>query len=331
MNRRPDRFFCLVAGDCFSVAVLAASLVQISRAQEAAPPAPPAAVCNGACPTAEHPVCAGPCDPAIAHLIDRATRALASEFGGNVMFHVTMSPPAPVMPRVCIQATCGEETFDRFVAAPPVFAHPFPQVVTKFLRLDCPCDAAGECHCTGQTSCGSECAAAAASDSKCCPCAGESDAVTCTSEQGQKATLIIKRATPHAEFNHHDPLQLMHHVAELMAAKAGAEAALEVRKEADEQIGELFETLAEVIVDNAALDARIEGLTEQRALHEKLVELAAENAKLKAQVELAAAHAEAIRASHALALENERLKLRLADLEHKHAEATASAATRSTR
>ena len=265
-------------------------------------------------------------------MVARATRALTAEFGNGLTFRVMMPYPATAAPAVCNEQSCHAEVVDRMIPAPPVFAHPFNHhVVTRFIRLGCPCADAGECLCAGEATCGIECAAAKASDCKCCPCAGESDAVACTSEQGQKATLIIKRATHHLDINHHDPLQLMHHVAELMAAKAGAEAALEVRKQADEQIGELFETLAEVIADNAALDARIEGLTEQRMMAEKLAELATENARLKAQVELAAAQTEATRASHALALENERLKHRLADLEQKHADEAARTASRITR
>ena len=119
-----------------------------------------------------------------------------------------------------------------------------------------------------------------------------------------------------------------HHIAGLVGEKAAAQAALAVRKEADEQIGELFETMAELLADNAALDAKLEAAAEQRKLVEKMAELAAENARLKVHVELAAERAEATRSAMALTLENERLKLHLAALEQKQilAEAARTAA-----
>ena len=341
MNRRCDRIVYVVYGYCFAVAIVAASLVQIARAQETVPPSPPQANCIGQCLAAEHPICSGAADPVATNLIDRATRALTAEFGNGLTFRVTMPLPGSFMQGACGEPTCCEELFNKIVIGRLPFDHPLEHVTTSLFRFGCPCDAAGECHCdaggdrhgASQTTCGTECAAANASACKCCPCGAQTDAVACTNERGEKATLIIKHAShaahagQHAEIDHHDPLNLMQHIAGLMAEKSAAQAALEVRKQADEQIGELFEALAEVMADNAALDARLEGLTEQRKLVEKLTELATENARLKAQVELAAERAEAARASHALAVENERLKHRLADLEQKHStEATRTAA-----
>jgi hypothetical protein len=334
MNRRCDRITCLVYGYCFSVAIVAASLVQIARAQETVPPSPPPAYCTGQCPAAEHPICSGVADPVATGLIERATRALTAEFGNGLTFRVTMPLPGSFMHGACGEQTCCEEMLDKIVIGRLPFDHPLEHVTTSLFRFGCPCDAGGECHCASQTTCGTECAAANASACKCCPCGAQTDAVACTNEHGEKTTLIIKHAShaahasQHAEFDHHDPLKLMQHIAGLMAEKASAQAALEVRKQADEQIGELFEALAEVMADNAALDARLEGLSEQRKLIEKLAELATENSRLKAQVELAAERAEAVRASHALVLENERLKHRLADFEQRHSTEAARTAAK---
>jgi hypothetical protein len=213
-------------------------------------------------------------------------------------------------------------------------AEEFPiSVAGKFLRVGCACTAAGECHCANAT-CGEDCAGAC----KCCPCAAEAvvaaeakcgDAV-CGSDC-EARTLAVHHAEHEdedelaAEFH---PLKLMRHIAGLVGEKAAAQAALAVRKDADDQLGELMETMAELLADNAALDAKLEAQNESHAEHrkllEKVVDLATENARLKAHVELAAERVELARSSAALTLENERLKLRVVELEQKQALAEAA-------
>jgi len=220
----------------------------------------------------------------------------------------------------------------RHLKAEPFLAGPlaeFPIDVTgKFVRSGCACAAAGECVCASQAACGQECAAAKADSCKCCPCTDHPEEATCGEESCNAADILVHRTQHIEHLAEHDPLKLMQHIAGLVGEKAAAQAALAVRKEADDQIGELVETMAELLADNAALDAKLEAQNEahaeQRKLLEKVAELATENARLKAHVELAAERAELARGTAALTLENERLKLRIVELEQKHALAEAA-------
>jgi hypothetical protein len=202
-------------------------------------------------------------------------------------------------------------------------------VTAQFIRFGCPCNAAGECTCGGQTTCGHECAVAAGTGCQCddCKCyarAGQTDEATCGNDHCAVARMVIKHAEHHDDAHDHHPLKLMQHIAGLMAEKAAAEAALEVRKEADEQLGELYEAMSELLADNAALDAKVQAHADHTKLLERITDLAAENARLKAHVELADERAALTKGAFALTIENERLKLRLADLEQKHAAAEAA-------
>ena len=244
-------------------------------------------------------------------------------------FRVTMPYPGQFFEKACNGPTCCEEMLSHLGGGAMFVEHPAANITAKFIRLGCPCAAAGECTCASQNSCGSECAAAAGSACKCCPCAAEA-AVAHEAKCGDEGCEIedrdiLIRHVRHLDQQHeHDPITLMHHIAGLVGERAAAQAALAVRKEADEQFGELFETMAELLADNAALDAKLEAAAEQRKLVEKMAELAIENARLKTHIELAAERAELARNAAAVTLENERLKLRLADLEHKQALADAA-------
>jgi hypothetical protein len=196
----------------------------------------------------------------------------------------------------------------------------------KFLHLGCPCGATGECVCAVKTSGSNECSEGCVGckcekcqceNCQCTNCPGKAGEAKCGNENCAVATMFLKQAEHHDEFVEHHPLVLMQHIASLMAEKSAAEAALEVRQEATEQLSELFEAMAEVMADNAALDARLQAQAEHTKLVEKMAELAAENARLKAHVELAAERAELSKSALSLTLENERLKLRLAAMEEK--------------
>jgi len=207
------------------------------------------------------------------------------------------------------------------------------EVQTSFLRLGCAACGLGECNC------GSECATAGctaagcpalattttvSSDCKCDDCKCGEEEAKCGEDEGATLTMVVDHGEHHDEFADYHPLKLMRHIAGLMAEKAAAEAALEVKTEAHEELAELYEAMAEVMADNAALDAKLIAAAEQRTLLERVTDLATENARLKAHVELAAERIEMAKSSVALALENEHLKQRLADLEQKHAAAEAA-------
>jgi hypothetical protein len=304
------------------MAIACVGLDRVISAQEAVP-CPPPARSAGEDVIFEHR-CGGAFNPIASQLFERATKVLSAEFGDNVSFRITMPRPGCLLEGTCGGSTCCEQMLDKLVTAPDVKEYPFTNFAAKFIRLGCPCTADGECHCAASASCGSDCAAAKSSSCKCCPCAGQQAAVACNGEACEAEELVVKHVNHHNEAAHHDPHELLHLIAELMAEKAAAQAALEVRKESEERFGQLFEAMAEVIADNAALDAKLEAQVEQRKLVEKMAELAAENARLKAHVELAAEKAEIVRSTNSLTLENERLKLRLAELEHKHAVAEAA-------
>jgi hypothetical protein len=228
----------------------------------------------------------------------------------------------------CNGPTFCEEVLERLQAPAQASNQPIIDLTPKFIGQGCACAAAGECVCASHPACGEECAAAKADSCKCCPCADHAVEATCGEDGCQAADILIQRVQHVEQLEEHHPLKLMQHIAGLVGEKAAAQAALAVRKEADDQIGELVETMAELLADNAALDAKLEAQNEahaeQRKLLEKVADLAAENARLKAHVELAAERAEIIRSTATLTLENERLKLRIVELEQKHALAEAA-------
>jgi hypothetical protein len=228
--------------------------------------------------------------------------------------------------------------------------------VRRVVELGCEGAApTGECTCPSQTNCGGECTgshrggnelvissatcggectAAHAQGCTCdkCKCCGHKGEV---SENGcgedcRVATMVIERAPHHDFLVDRDPLRLMQHIAGLMHDKAAAEAALEAKCEAHEEILELYEAMADLLADNAALGAKLQAQAEQNSLIEKLAALSAENARLKAHTELADLRIELAKNAAAVALENERLKLRVAELEQKQAAAEAARTAEST-
>jgi len=229
----------------------------------------------------------------------------------------------------CEGPACCIENFERIgidfdcqLCPPPPGFHVF-----KFSGLSCPCENCVCCPCGAKCST-NQCAAA--------NCAGSQTNVTaynpaacseancgcenCPANQATKhVDHLISRSHPVCELT-----KLFEHIAELSADKAAAEAMLEAREEAQEQFIELFESMAELVAENASLEAKLAAQTEHGKLAEKMIELATENARLKAQVELAAERNELLRGSLEVAVENERLKLRVAELEKRHATATAA-------
>lgn len=323
MSRVFDRAGCLLAGYCFTLGIFAAGVMQIAvmpvaNAQETVPSLPP--VCPGE-HCVDHRVPADQSvlgiDPVAAEFFQRATKALAGEFGNGMMFRVTMPRPELFSEHACTESVCHEEKLTLFNGGSIAIEHPPAHLTAKFVRLGCPCAASGECNCAAKTACGAECAAASASTCKCCPCSGETSETKCGQDGCELGDVVVKRIHHHDELSAFNPHKLMQQIAELMAEKAAAQAALVVRKQADEQIGEIYEAMAELLADNAALDAKLEAQAEQRKLVEKVADLAAENARLKTHIELAAERAEIAQATSALALENEKLKFRLAELEQK--------------
>jgi hypothetical protein len=330
-----DRAVCLLAGYCFTIGLAAAGVARIAHAQEVVPSPPPGLRCQGECPLSA-PL---GIDPVAAEFFDRATQALTAEFGNGMRFRLTMQHPALFTEKTCSGPGCAEDesgcAVGQIIASGPAPGHVF---TAKFVRLGCPCSASGECKCAEKASCGSECAASN-STCKCCQCAAASHETTthestvkdntaheskCGEESCELTEVIVKHLQHQEELAAFAPHKLMQHIAQLMAEKSAAQAALAVRKEADEQIGEIYEAMAELLADNAALDAKLEAQEESRKLVEKVAELTAENARLKTHIELAAERAELTRATTALQLENEKLKLRLAEVEQKHALAEAA-------
>lgn len=312
-----DRVFALCG---LSLLLAAVWMGQLVHAQEEVPCPPPV---GGRVEFGDHPIFSKlPLAPGYLH------RVIANE-NGDIVIRLTRLPhPGDLFEKTCIGPTCCDELFSRYGGGPTVVEHPLANITARFARLGCACAAAGECHCAN-ANCGEDCAGACC---KCCPCAAEAtvaaEAKCGEAGCGSEAHMLALHQTEHeaedelaAEYH---PLKLMRHIAGLVGEKAAAQAALAVRKEADDQIGELMETMAELLADNAALDAKVEAAAEQRKLLEKVTDLAAENARLKAHVELAAERAEIARSGAALTIENERLKLRVAELEHKHAVAEAA-------
>lgn len=322
-----DRAVCWLSGFCFTVGMIALGAIGVARAQETVPPSPPV------CERCDHR-CDSPLgiDPVSAEFFQRATWALAAEFGDQLIFRVTRPCPEVFAEKACVGTECAQAQVSRLGEGRIDIEQLPANFTTKFLRMGCPCSVSGDCSCGSKASCGAECAAVGQAACRCCPCSGESLDVKqemvkheakCGEEGCELTDVIVKR------FHHFDepipgPHKLMQQIATLMAEKAAAQAALAVRKEADEQIGELYEAMAELLADNAALDAKLEAQAEQRKLVEKVSDLAAENARLKTHIELAAERAEVAHATTAMAFENEKLKLRLAELEQKHAVAEAA-------
>jgi hypothetical protein len=327
MNRGMDRAVRLLAGYCFTIGLVAVSVAKIAHAQEVVPSPPPGFRCEGECPLSPLGI-----DPVAAEFFERATQLLTAEFGNGVTFRVTMQRPNLFTEKVCNGSVCAEEGIcagSEFIAS----GHSPGHFTAKFVRLGCPCAASGECKCAEKASCGSDCAAVGNSTCKCCPCAAATHETVaheakCGEDGCEVSDIVVKRVRHLDELAEISPHKLMQQIAHLMAEKSAAQAALVVRKEADEQIGEIYEAMAELLADNAALDAKLEAQEESRKLAEKVAELTAENSRLKTHIELAAERAELARATTALQLENEKLKLRLADVEQKHAlaEATRTAA-----
>jgi hypothetical protein len=336
MNRGMDRAVCLLAGYCFTIGLAAAGVAKIAHAQEVVPSPPPGFRCEGECPLPALGI-----DPVAADFFERATQALTAEFGNGVTFRMTMQRPSLFTEQACSGSACGEETLAQIAAGkgPIAVNHPAGHFTAKFVRLGCPCAASGECKCAENAACGQDCAAASNSSCKCCQCAAASHEIAarentsrenvaheskCGEETCELTDVIVKHLQHQDELAAFAPHKLMQQIAQLMAEKSAAQAALAVRKEADDQIGEIYEAMAELLADNAALDAKLEAQEESRKLAEKVADLAAENARLKTHLELAAERAELARATTALHFENEKLKLRLAEVEQKNAIAEAA-------
>jgi hypothetical protein len=318
-----DRAVCLLAGYCFTIGLAAAGVAKMAHAQEVVPSPPPGFPCQGDCPLSALGI-----DPVAADFFERATQALTAQFGNGVTFRMTMQRPAIFTEKVCSGSACGEETMPQFAAGkgPIAFDHSPGHFTAKFVRLGCPCSASGECKCGDNTADGK-------ATCKCCQCAATSQETrshetaaheTKCGEETCEVTEKIVRLHHDEEFAAFAPHKLMQQIAQLMAEKSAAQAALAVRKEADDQIGDIYEAMAELLADNAALDAKLQAQEESRKLAEKVAELTAENTRLKTHIELAAERAELARATTALHFENENLKLRLAEVEQKHAIAEAA-------
>jgi len=358
MNNRFDRISGLIAAYGLAAAVAVTSLVQLGRAQEAIPCPPPA----GGRPAniEEHPILSHLRN--LPHAGDYLHRVLVND-KGDVVIHLTKLPkPGSLLDEACPSETCCEEMLRRIGAG--LGHHCVERSCAGELGVETAGDQVPTRHTIVlgrfrlqpgemidarqirsserrlkasqyEPQCGSECAAAVSAGCTCekcgcqeCKCgmvAATTEAAKCGEECIAK-TLLIQHMQ-HAcgdELAELHPLKLMQHIASLMAEKAAAEAALEVREESAEQLSELFEGMAELMAENAALEARLEALAEHTKLAEKMADLAAENARLKAHMELAAERMELTKAALSMTLENERLKLRLADLEQKHAAAEAA-------
>lgn len=295
-------------------AIAAGGRVGLVRAQEAAPPLPPAAKGWQLVTFDMHEQ----------QVIERTIQSLMSELGPGFTINVTKTVPTP-----CESAACGKTACEDMIArigssecAGACNAN-CSEKPAKFVGLGCPCTEAGECVCATEAAGGSEGGAC-----KCCPCANQTacDEATCGEEHA--TSLAAHHVGEELKAKGHEHCPIMEHLPRLIAEQAAAKAELASRKEASEKFSELYETLTELVATNAALHAKLEAQEEHVQLIHKLSELAVENARLKAHVELAGAHAGAGQHALTLSIENERLKQRLADLEQKYAagEETRSAA-----
>jgi len=269
---------------------------------------------------------------------DAADHCLAGEINVHVFGELPHAGPATIINRALLrpgfiidtrEMRGGERRLKASLLARHIEGEPEGDAVVSLPRLGCPSAAAGECTCAGQATCGSECAAAHCPGCKCddCQSAGhvaESDEAKCGDENCPLAALVLNHEEEDDELPDFHPFKLMQHIAGLMAEKAAAQAALEVRDETDEKLSALVDTITELVAENAALDAKLEAQAEHGKLRDTITELATENARLKAHVELAAERTEFLKNALALTLENERLKVRLAELEQKHAAAEAA-------
>jgi hypothetical protein len=357
MNRGYDRLFGLFAIHCTTLVAAASMLLPLSRAQDTVPCPPPNHRVHAGL-IAEHPISGGGVDTEETRLIHCVTEALSAEFGEGLRFRIVK----PYFGRefqitVIRPSTCCEELLERIGVDFEVCDKQAGNLLTNFFSLGRA--ASGEQSlCANEAVCGVECVLA---ESKACTCgACKCDACKCAecrqgackcsalaanqreADCGDETCAVTRMIIRHA--NHHDeeraevlehnvvehlmlehhPLKLMQHIASLMAEKAAAEAALEAKEEADEKLGELVETVTELIATNASLEAKLEAQAEHAKLAQKIADLAHENGRLKAHLELADQRSEATKHAMTLMLENERLKYRLADLEQKHAAAEAA-------
>ena len=149
--------------------------------------------------------------------------------------------------------------------------------------------------------CGGNCvdAKCACTDCQCCTC----------------DSAVARKATPAAG---HSACELWQHIAELTTQSAMANTALAAREELHEARAEMFESMAELLVEKGKLEAKLEATCKLAEMMDGVHELVAENAKLKAQAELSGQREGLLRESLQLALENERLKLRVAELEREN-------------
>jgi hypothetical protein len=179
---------------------------------------------------------------------------------------------------------------------------------------NCAANCAAKCSAANATAvnvaaaCDRDCvsAACACADCQCCRC----DAVA------------LHKAAP---TTNHTACEVWQHIVELATERAAAQTALAAREELHEARSEMFESMAELLVEKGKLEAKLEAASEFAEMMGDVHELVAENAKLKAQAELAAQREGLLRESLQLALENERLKLRVAELERENsAERTAA-------
>lgn len=226
----------------------------------------------------------------------------------------------------CPGATCCEEMLERIGAklSGQACEQSCAEHPTRFIVYSSPVAAGGACACGPDCVCGSDTAHHHSPDCQCCACTVNNKEAVCGADHCPAAAVAVRSDPHHDILAEHHPLKLLGHIANLVGEKAAAQAALEARREAHEELSELYETMAELIAANAALQARLEAQTEQAKLAEKLAHLTAENARLKTHVELAAERAEATRTALSVSAENDRLKLRLAELEHQQALAEAA-------
>ena len=135
----------------------------------------------------------------------------------------------------------------------------------------------------GVVSCNQECCQVAAPghlrvvcQQACCP----QLAVSQVPPSDQPATCEAKQG-----FEGISKFELVNSLTEALSRVAALEAALETRKEFEEQKEELLHSLAEASVENAHLEARAEHLEQQLEMQAEIAHTMAENARLVAKLE----------------------------------------------